>query len=222
MFEKSVSRGFTLVELLVVITVVVVLAAIAFPAYTGVQERARVVQDMNNLRQIGLATQMCMNDNDGAIFVTGSGAESWMKQLHPKYLGSWKVFQSPFDQRSSSEDDNTAPISYGLNGNNIAGTLADKIRNPSAFIMFAPAQTNATAVTFNGVAATGAPGVTVYKNTSVPGGSGSATSPHGTHSGRKRINAVFADWHSDNLSWTVFVNDQKTTADPSADRRWDP
>jgi prepilin-type processing-associated H-X9-DG protein len=200
----------------------VVLASIALPAYTGIQERARVVQDMSNLRQLGLATQMYMNDNDGVIFATGGGAESWMKQLHPKYLGAWKIFQSPFDQRSSSEDESTSPVSYGLNGNNIAGMLADKITNASAFIVFAPAQANATTVAFSGTSGNGAPGVTVYKNTSVPGGTLSPALPRGTHSGRKRINAVFADWHSDNIFWTNFVNDQKTTADPSGDHRWDP
>ena len=216
--NPSSARAFTLIELLVVITVIVVLASIALPAYTGIQERARAVQDMNNLRQIGLATQMCMNDNDGAIFVTGGTAESWMKQLHPKYIGAWKNFQSPFDQRSPSETDATAPVSYGLNGNNIIGTLADKISNSSAFIMFAPAQTSAATVSFSGTAGTGAPGVTVYKETSAPGG----TATHGTHSGGKRINAVFADWHSETLPWTTFKNDQNTTADPSAEQRWDP
>ena len=50
--------------------VIAVLASIALPAYTGIQERARVVQDMSNLRQLGLATQMYMNDNDGVIFAT--------------------------------------------------------------------------------------------------------------------------------------------------------
>ena len=216
------SRAFTLIELLVVITVIVVLAAIALPAYTGIQERARVVQDMSNLRQIGLATQMYMNDNDGVIFATGGGAVSWMKQLHPKYLGAWKIFQSPFDQRSPMEDESISPVSYGLNGNNIAGMLADKITNSGAFIVFAPAQANATTVAFSGTSGTGAPGVTVHKNTSVPGGSLSAVSPRGTHSGRNRINAVFADWHSENIFWTTFVNDQHTTADPSGDHRWDP
>ena len=87
------SRAFTLIELLVVITVIAVLASIALPAYTGIQERARVVQDMSNLRQLGLATQMYMNDNDGAIFATGGGAASWMKQLHPKYLSAWQFLQ---------------------------------------------------------------------------------------------------------------------------------
>lgn len=210
--------AFTLIELLVVITVIVVLAAIALPAYTGIQERAKVVQDMSNLRQIGLATQMCMNDNDGAIFATGAGAESWMKQLHPKYIGAWKIFESPFDRRSPSETDATAPVSYGLNGNSIIGTLADKISNSGAFIMFAPAQTSDTTVAFSGVGGTAAPGVTVYKDASGPGGNPT----HGTHSSGKRINAVFADWHSETMLWTTFKNDQNTSGDPSAAQRWNP
>ena len=57
------ARAFTLIELLVVITVIAVLVTIALPAYTSIQEPARVVQDMSHLRQIGLATQMYMNDN---------------------------------------------------------------------------------------------------------------------------------------------------------------
>ena len=206
------SRAFTLIELLVVITVIVVLASIALPAYTGIQERARVVQDMSNLRQLGLATQMYMNDNDGAIFDTTT---PWMNLLHPKYLGAWKIFQSPFDQRSPSENNANAPVSYGLNGHNVAGMLADKITNSGAFIIFAPAQDSGSVVKFSG---TPAASVTVYKAVT---SSGTATG--GTHSSRKRINAVFADWHSETMSWTMFLNDNPNDPnDPSAAHRWDP
>jgi prepilin-type N-terminal cleavage/methylation domain-containing protein/prepilin-type processing-associated H-X9-DG protein len=206
------SRAFTLIELLVVITVIVVLAGIALPAYTGVQERARVVQDMNNLRQLGLATQMYMNDNDGAIFDTTT---MWMNLLHPKYLSAWKIFQSPFDQRSPSENNTSAPVSYGLNGHNVAGMLADKITNSGAFIVFAPAQDSGSVVKFSGSPAAS---VTVYKAVTSAG-----TATGGTHNNRKRINAVFADWHSETMPWTMFINDNPNDQnDPSAAHRWDP
>ena len=211
---KNSSRAFTLIELLVVIAVIAILLSIAYPTYTGILERARITKDMNNLRQIGLATQTYMNDNDGVLFTAGG---IWMTQLHPKYLSAWNIFQSPFDRRAASEVDASAPISYGLNGNpgsgtSIAGLSVDKIKNPSVFIMFAPAQAAGPTVTFGGGTAAA---VTVYKNTN-PAASG------GTHSSRKRINALFADLHAETMDWTTFINDTPLPSDPSADLRWSP
>src|SRR6266536_3362701 len=211
---RNYPRAFTLIELLVVIAVIAILGTIAYPVYTGVQERAKITKDMNNLRQIGIATQTYMNDNDGVLFTAGG---IWMTQLHPKYLAAWSIFQSPFDTRAASEVDATAPISYGLNGNpgsgsSIAGLSVDKITNPSVFIMFAPAQAVGTTVTFAGGTAAA---VTVYKNTN-PAASG------GTHSNRTRINALFADLHSENMVWTTFINDTPSGSDPSAAFRWSP
>jgi prepilin-type N-terminal cleavage/methylation domain-containing protein/prepilin-type processing-associated H-X9-DG protein len=212
------SGGFTLIELLVVVTIIAVLASIALPVYSGVQERARVVQDQSNLRQVGLATQMYLNDNDGAFFPPG-GATPWMQSLHPKYLAAWKIFQSAFDKRGSTEDNSTAPISYGFNAK-AQGTsatdslLADKITNPSVFVLFAPAQDNSTTVKFTGTPGTA---VTVDKN-----GGSQGTALGGTHSGRKRINACMADLHVENMPWDTFQNNSATTSDPNAAQRWDP
>src|SRR5438093_8793333 len=88
--NRNFSRGFTMIELLLVIAVIVVLASIAYPTFIGIQERARATKDMNNLRQIGIATQLYLNDNDGAL--PGSATVTWMSQLHPKYLSAGMFF----------------------------------------------------------------------------------------------------------------------------------
>jgi prepilin-type N-terminal cleavage/methylation domain-containing protein/prepilin-type processing-associated H-X9-DG protein len=242
---KNSLRGFTLMEVLVVIAMVAILSTIAYPVFIGVQERAKALKDMNNLRQIGVATQLYLNDHDGVLF---SATPSWMMQLNPlippvnpldpnqtKYLPSWDVFQSPLDTRAPSDKgDATTPISYGLN-QNVAGTglLVNKIVTPSVFILFAAAQDSAATVEFQGTAATAAPGVTVVGiggsppppapplpalAKSVPGGNATG----GTHSSRKQINALFADWHAENMLWTTFTNTTASPSDASAGLRWVP
>lgn len=58
MWAKNKQQGFTIVELLIVIVVIAILAAISIVAYNGIQERARVAtaqSDLGNIsRKMGL------------------------------------------------------------------------------------------------------------------------------------------------------------------------
>jgi prepilin-type N-terminal cleavage/methylation domain-containing protein len=58
----SGKTGFTLIELLIVITIIAVLIGIAFPAYQGIQDRARKVQAKNDLTQIAMSITAFQTD----------------------------------------------------------------------------------------------------------------------------------------------------------------
>lgn len=58
-------RAFTLVELVVVFTMIAILAAILFPVFGQARQAARKSQCGTNLYQIGLALQLYARDHDG-------------------------------------------------------------------------------------------------------------------------------------------------------------
>src|SRR5690348_15344424 len=62
--SSSQRRAFTLIELLVVIAILAVLAAILFPVFAQARAKARQAACFSNLKQIGYALQMYLQDHD--------------------------------------------------------------------------------------------------------------------------------------------------------------
>lgn len=60
-------RGFTLIELMVVVAVIAVLAGILLPALARAKEKAYQSNCLSNLKQIGLAINMYATENDDSL-----------------------------------------------------------------------------------------------------------------------------------------------------------
>ena len=69
------AKAFTLIELLVVIAIIAILAAILFPVYARMKEKAIRTLCLSNCKQLGTAFQTYVDDNDGK-YPGGGGVDA--------------------------------------------------------------------------------------------------------------------------------------------------
>lgn len=86
----SSQNGFTLIEAMVVTSIIGLLAAVLFPVFASAREQARKVTCLSNLRQIGLGIMQYVQDNDerypqafSAGDQNGEGGYSWQVAVSP-------------------------------------------------------------------------------------------------------------------------------------------
>ena len=100
---STVRRGFTLLETFVVIAIVSVLVSLLFTAVQTVRESARKTQCANNLREIGIATQMFQDSHKKMPFERQPGASvSWRVRLLP-FVGNEPLFDAYDTDREWSD-----------------------------------------------------------------------------------------------------------------------
>src|SRR5215469_16047426 len=100
---SNTRKGFTLIELLVVIAIIAILAAILFPVFAKVREKARQTSCASNLKQLGLGYIQYYQDYDENFPCGTAGAAAWPRagigwagQIYP-YVKSPGVYACPDD-----------------------------------------------------------------------------------------------------------------------------
>jgi prepilin-type N-terminal cleavage/methylation domain-containing protein/prepilin-type processing-associated H-X9-DG protein len=112
-------RGFTLIELLVVVAIIALLAAILFPVFARAREQARKASCQSNLKQLGLAVAMYIQDYDGMYpyaymgYYNAAGQPMYWFNLYDPYVKNKQVWICPTARQQASTDIRTT---YGVNG----------------------------------------------------------------------------------------------------------
>jgi len=232
-------QGFTLIELLVVVAIISILAAILFPVFARARESARRTSCLSNLKQIGLAAMMYVQDYDEKYpwdkstdtytsasdmpdgqFWLSSQNLIWPQLLYP-YTKSENMFWCP-SQSGAAAATTPSIANYGAN-TEIIGAPGSQlsmaaITSPSTIYLIMdagiyymePKRAKKSNLTVEYLPGMGEGGG-VCDATRIPPGSGHYSDcNHGRHF--DGVNVIFADGHAKWLKSSILVTEAKKTA----------
>lgn len=166
MKPRKRNQGFTLIELMVVITIIAILASVTVPVVTKVKGRADLSRDISNARQIVLALKAFAGDWDGVYPAwdpsdnssSGSGGDSGFGTsteafnvlMNEGYIDTegifWMSTKNPDKMRPPREDgelesnENCYSYVMGLTDTSFSRSplIADEMEGPGTFGEFHP------------------------------------------------------------------------------------
>ena len=99
MTSRHNTRSFTLIELLVVVAIIAILASLLLPALSRARVTTRSRLCMSNLKQIGMAFELYLSDNDGFLprgkDYYGGHKTEYRKLIVTGYAGGGEVAMCP-------------------------------------------------------------------------------------------------------------------------------
>jgi len=159
---QSKGQGFTLIEILVVIAIIAILAAILFPVFARARENARRASCLSNIKNLGLAVMMYSQDYDermprtttyGPLLLETGKNSSNGPDASGQYLHLWQHVIYPYVKSPQAylcpsasvtwDGSYTGKMAFGYNLG-MSGVALAAISSPSEMILMGDTVYNAS------------------------------------------------------------------------------
>jgi len=117
-----------LIELLVVVAIIAILAAILFPVFAQAREKGRQITCASNLRNLGSAVLMYVQDYDEqfplAAYASGAGFLTWNDLTDP-YAKNQAIWHCPSSQVKKADASGKVTTHFGYNARYLTSISLD-------------------------------------------------------------------------------------------------